>query len=332
MLSRPSLVLAGSFLAFFLTLAAHAQGDSLRTVIAEQRVAMAMADSAGDLKAAFHARLALAELAKQPEAIVLFGEAAALADSLGRPDLGGMVHRMFAARRAAWGQHALAYAELLRADTLDLLRELHEMAEARQAFDLERQGILKERDELLQAAAERERTMAQAIVVLQEKADRWMMAALALCLVGLLSLAALVYRGRRVTARLQSSIDALRGQVEQLKAQQEGKAAPAPEPGPRPTAMDEAMRPVVEGIFQKAAPERLTTLRAARQRRDTEKILRVVASLKPQLLAFDAGRFDPLIKRLRAPGAADDPKQWKADLDALEQGVEEWAGREGTGG
>lgn len=308
----------------------QAQADSLRAVIASQEAALAYADSTGNLIASFEARLHLAELARSAQAFTLLKEACTLADSLRRPDLGVMARRMLAKRHAAAGQYALAFAASQGADSLDHLRELDEAAEVAARHAAERQQLEVAADSLLQTGLQRERTMAQAIVELQTKADRWMLIALAVLLLALLLVVWLLYRAGRMSTRLQGTIENLRKDVGDRKVRpvpppvdEEPTAVQVP-----PTVVDEAMKPVVEGLFRKAAPERLQTLRDARQRQDIEKTLRVVASVKPQLLAFDAERFGPLIARLKAPGAASDALQWSADLDALEKGIEEWSARQ----
>lgn len=323
---RPLRIMILVCLALGVPLISAAQSDSLKAVMAEHRAAMAHADSIGDGYAAFEARMRLAEWAKQPEAFSLLEQAAALADSLQRPDLGAMAGRVLARRYAASGRYAQAYAESLTADSLDRLRELHEATQTEEAFATERRQLEAAQDSLVSIAAQRERAMAQAIVELQEKADRWMMVALAVLLLGLLLVAWLLFRSRSTSTKLHASIEALRKQVGQLNESGPSPARVVPEP---PSTVDEAMKPVVKGLFKQAAPERLATLRDARQRGDTDKILRVVASLKPQLLAFDPERFGPLITRLRASGAAANTRQWAADLDALEEGVGEWSAQNG---
>lgn len=312
--------------AFGLSLIAAAQSDSLKAVMAEHRAAMVHADSIGDGYVAFEARMRLAEWTKQPEAFSLLEQAAALADSLQRPDFGAMAGRMLAKRYAASGRYAQAYAESLTADSLDRLRELSEALDARTAFDAERRQLEAAQDSLVNIAAQRERAMAQAIVELQEKADSWMMIALAVLLLGLLLVAWLLFRARSTSTKLHAGIEALRKEVGQLKESRPSPTRVVPEP---PSPVDEAMKPVVKGLFKQAATERLATLRDARQRGDTDKILRVVATLKPQLMAFDPDRFGPLITRLRASGAAANARQWTADLDALEEGVGEWSAQNG---
>lgn len=313
-----------------LALSAAAQADSLRAVMAAERATIARADSTGDRPAAFEARRHLATLAGQAEALVLLVQAAALADSLHRPDLGAMARRELARRHAAAGRYAAAYAESLRSDSLDRLREQRDAAAARERMAGEGLRAEARYDSLARLALDREQAMARTIGALRQKADRWMYITLAVLLAGLCIVAWLLYRTGTVSNRLRATIAELRRAVDA------GALRPPPDPGREippaspPSPVDEAMKPVVEGLFQKAAPERLATLRDARRRGDTEKVLRVVASLKPQLLAFDAGRFGPLIARLRAPGAASRAEQWSADLDALEQAVQEWAeGKDG---
>lgn len=321
---HPLIIILLTILSVLPSWSAQAQSDSLGVLRRVQREAMAQADSLGDLTAGLDARMRLAALSGPGESLALLQQAAALADSLHRPDLGATVRRELARSHAALRQFAAAYAAVHAADSLDGLREQMDLAQADAERAAERTTWLAQQDSLVQAGALREAGMAQAMEELREKAERWMWTALGVGLAGLLLILWLLYRAGKTTSRLAGTLAALRQEVDALKAR--------PVPAPTVTkeevvahAVDAAMKPVVAGLFRQAAPERLATLRDARQRGDTDKTLRVVASLKPQLLAFDAERFGPLITRLKAAGASDIPAQWSADLDALEQGVMEWA-------
>lgn len=329
-LRRPLSIIALLGLVFVQAPGIRAQADSIQAERALRRAAIAHADSAGDLAAAFEARLQLAGVATRTEAAGLLQQAASLADSMARPDLGAMAHRLLARRHAAAGQFGPAYAQSVIADSLDRLRELHEAAAAERSFSTERQRLVAGRDSIARLGAERERTMAMAIAELQEKADRWLVLALAMLLLGLLLVVWLLYRAGRATTKLQGTIGELRQELETLKRHRQAPPLRTVTSDAPSRAVDQAMKPVVEGHFRRTVPERLATLREARRRGDADKVLRVVASLKPQLLAFDADRFGPLIERLRMPGAAAHADQWAADLDALEKALEEWTFRNGA--
>ncbi len=293
--------------------------DSLRLALQHARQRLSVADSGGTLADRFDARVELGQLAPGRESVLLLQQAALFADSLKRPDLGAMAHRLLAARSAALGQYAAAYTAQLKSDSLDRQREWDEL----EAQDALVQAQLAERDSLLAQGHARELGMARAIAELQEKVHTWAYISGALLLLGLALVLGLFYRAGRATTRMQATIDSLRTELLALKKRPPAEAKP-PVKATQATAahaVDEAMKPVVAGMFGKGAPERLATLREARQRGDTAKIVRVVASLKPQLLSFNAERFAPLIARLKAPNAADDQVQWNKDLDELDAGV-----------
>jgi hypothetical protein len=302
-----------------------APADSLKAVIAEQRSLLAQADSSHDGPAAFEARMRLAELTGRSEATALLGQAAALADSLDRPDLGALAHRTLARRLATSNAFEKAYAEALVADSL---QSRSDHREAEQDADLHAQALRRadvERDSVMLAATDRERRMAQALVDLQQKTDAWRYAALAALLIGMAVVVGLMYRMGRAAAKLRGAIAELRGEIEALKARPVRTPPPPPVAGAAMAAADAAMLKVAGDKFRQDAPERLSTLQEARRRGDTEKVLRVLATLRPQLLARDAERFGPLIASLRAPDAPAHAAQWNADLDRLEAAVKELA-------
>ncbi len=303
--------------------------DSLKAVMAEQRTALARADSSGNRTAAFEARMHLASLAGPAEAVSWLTQAAAIADSLDRPDLGAMAQRVLAAKQAASGKFSAAYGASARADSLQVAGSNREAARAEEQQARELRNAELTGDSLLQAAGLRERGMAQAIAALQRKADNWMYSAIAALVTGLLLVVGLLYRMGRTSGKLRSAVAGLRVEVEELKRRVAkpahgpiGRVSADVAPGPEAAkAADAAMQAVAAGKFRQDGPERLATLQDARRRGDNDKVLRVVASLKPQLLGFDAERCAPLITRLRNPGAAADQLQWNADLDALEAAV-----------
>lgn len=315
--------------------------DSLKAVVAEQRALMVQADSNGQLQTAFEARVHLASLERKTEALALLKQAAALADSLDRPDLGTMARRLLAGRYASSGSYAAAYSEALSADSL---RALYDEREAdrwqdEQAMQLHRSAARQ--DSLLQAASQRERGMAQAIVDLQRRSDGWMYGAIAALLVGLLLVIGLLYRLGKVEKKRRAAVEDLRlerakprnaitGGTRRISKDEAVCTFPAPVTATAPEhPVDEAMEPVASGMFRKEGPERLSTLIDARKRGDDAKVLRVVATLRPQLLAFDAERYGPLIARLKAPDATADTERWNADLDTLEDAIKRLLARKG---
>ena len=309
--------------------------DSLKAEILQQRTTLALADSVGDLHAAFEARMQLVPLVRRTESIDLLKQAATIADSLDRPDLGAMAHRLLAKSYASGGNPAAAYAESIVVDSLDRIREMREMERSNDQHARMLEQIGAAQDSLAQAGLDRERRLAVALVQVQSDAGSWMwvsLVAIGLCLVIVL---VLLYRMGRTSRKLRATIDALRKEVDGLKVTTNRRrkadtrdevicAIPASGLVEPPTPpIHEAMKPVAEGMFRKGAPERLATLRQARELGDNDKILRVVTTLKPLLVSFDEARFTPLFARLKAAGASNNAQQWTADLDALDFGVQE---------
>ncbi len=326
------------FLGFSTQLSAQAgmnAADSLKAEILQQRTTLTLADSVGDLHAAFEARMRLVPLVRRTESVALLKQAAAIADTLDRPDLGAMAHRLLAKSYASGGNPAAAYAEALVVDSLDRIREMREMQRSNGQHAQAFAQLVAAQDSSAQAGLERERRLAVALVQVQHDSSSWMwvaLAAIGLCLVIVLGL---FYRMGRTTRKLRATIDALRKEVNDLKITSNRRkkadtrdevicAIPASGLVEPPTPpIHEAMKPVAEGMFRKGAPERLATLRQARELGDNDKILRVVITLKPLLVSFDEAHFTPLFARLKAAGAPSNAKQWTADLDALEAGVQE---------
>lgn len=163
----------------------------------------------------------------------------------------------------------------------------------------------------------------------------WMWTAIAACAIFLAVLAWLLQRMGRVSRKLHQSIADLQEEVSELqRTRNRRKEEPASEkavgtdPGTKPAAsppydLDTAMDPVVLAMFRKSGPDRLTALRTARTIADNDKVVRVVHSLKPQLVSFDAERFAPLCAAITAANALADPLRWNADLDRFERDVEE---------
>lgn len=309
--------------------------DSLKIQVAGHRAALALADSTGDLPAAFVGRMRLADLLRKNEASLLLKQAAAIADDMGRPDLGSKAHRELARRYANAGDGNSAYSEMVLGDSLEHLSAARQKDSLNDRHALAMASLMADRDSSVQAGTERERRIAAALVEVKRKADRWMWIALATAGVGLMLLIGLLYRMGSTSRKLRSSLEALRSEVDALKKPVNRlKDPPAREDVVHAVplsglyespaiALDEAMDPVVVAMFRKTAPERLATLRQARQQKDHAKVVRVVHSLKPQLVSFDEERFGPLCARIMTAGAEQNEQQWSADLDALEAAIAE---------
>ena len=302
--------------------------DSLKTAIAQERIRLAEADTGEDLRAAFDARVGMAALVRAPEAMRLLKEARALADSLDRPDLGAFAQGLLAERLVRRGDHAAALREVALGDSLQRLSGARQQDSLLQAHAHRLAQVEAQQDSTARAAFEREKRLAVALREAEQRAERWMYAALAAGVLGLVAVLLLLYRAGSTARRRHATIAALREELEAVRKERpEQRAAASLQPpyarqSQAPAALqptvDEAMRPVALGLFRKGAPERLATLRDARQRGDTEKVMRVVATLKPLLTGLDRDRSAALMARLRMPEASDNLAQWNADLDALE--------------
>ena len=312
---------------------ATSAADSVKAGIAEQRAALALADSTGDLPAAFAGRMRLVDLVRKNEVVLLLKQATAIANDMGRPDLEAIVRRDLANRYANAGDRTSAYTEMMLSDSLERLSASRQRDSLNDQHAGAMTRLMADRDSSVQSGMERERRIAVALVEVQHNADRWMWIALATAGACLLVVIGLFYRMGSTSRRLHASIEALRNEIDVLKKPvnrlkdppvREDVICQIPKSGlyeAPAVALDEAMDPVVVAMFRKSAPERLTTLRQAREQGDNAKVVRVVHSLKPQLISFDEERFAPLCGRLMASGAEQNKLQWTADLEALEKAV-----------
>ncbi len=275
----------------------------------------------------------LVSLVRKTEAVELLKQAAAIANDMGRPDLGSAAHWELARRYANAGNSASAYTEALLSDSLERLSAARQLDSLNDQHAMTMARFVAARDSSVQAGSERERRIAEALVEVQRNADRWMWIALATSGVGLLLLIGLLYRMGSTSRKLRTSIEDLRSEIKALKKpvnrlkeppDREDVVCSIPKSGlyeDPVIVLDEAMDPVVVAMFRKSAPERLATLQQAREHGDHAKVVRVVHSLKPQLVSFDAERFSPLCTRLMTEGAEQNKQLWSADLEALEAAI-----------
>lgn len=319
--------------------------DSLKRMeeaMAQHRVRIHDADSTGDARDAARFRIMLAPLCKPAEAIRLYAEAAAIADSAKLSDDEALrAHTGLAQLLAARGDMRNAYNEQVK------VTQLNGEWEARQAevtVALERirlEAQLAERDSLLARNDAALTAAREGIARAKESTRRWIMATAVTALLALVALIFMFYRAGQYHKRTLAELDGFRKEVEALKAATRNRLreepttakVPAPPPVAPPTPTRAASTPEVEpdelllGMFRKMAPERLVTLREARGRGDHEKVVRVVHSLKPQLVNLDAAYFGELCRSLvSAEGRADDA-QWNMDLDRFERGLVEQLAR-----
>jgi hypothetical protein len=175
----------------------------------------------------------------------------------------------------------------------------------------------------------------------RESTRRWIMATAVTALLALGALIFMFYRAGQYHKRTLAELDGFRQEVEALKATQRNRlrdeppTAVAATPAAPPPVVHQTPPPVLEverdellvGMFRKMAPERLRTLREARSRGDHEKVVRVVHSLKPQLINLDAQYFSELCRGLVTTDAHVDEAQWNRDLDHFERGLEDQLAR-----
>ena len=98
-----------------------------------------------------------------------------------------------------------------------------------------------------------------------------------------------------------------------------------PVPPPAPPQPNISFNPEEDALLlalvRRRGEERLQTLRDARSRGDHDKVVRVVHSLKPQLVSLDATYFTELCGRLVTTDPTADPHRYSADLDRFEAGM-----------
>lgn len=298
--------------------------------------ALLKADSAKDAFSAVEHRLALAGYSTSGKALRLFQEAAMLADSASLDPV--LALRAYEGQvRVLTGMGEMtkanrAWAEVMRCKEAVVQQELARQGEAAHAAAQARVELL--RDSLAGlliaergAAAENEQALAA-------ERDRWMYVAIGsgvLAVIALVLLAAFQFGSRK---RMRLELAELRQEVNWLRVVHrkhlEAKNAPPPAPAPPPPPAAPAPAPVTTAaenedavlleLVKRRSVERLITLREARTNGDREKVVRVVRSLKPQLVSLDAAYFNELCGRLVAEEA--DPTTWAQDLDRFERGVE----------
>lgn len=294
--------------------------------IADLLDSMALSDASGDAAAAIRARLGLSRLVMRGEKLRLLEQASVLADSISDPHLGLQVHT--ALEEAYW---SAGRAEQAREEAF-MIRSLIERsaADSIAALLAERDGLLQAMDMQRDSTSKALEQARQAAEVLrsdgQRREDLWKGVAAVLLLLGLLAVIVLLRRTDRIVRKA-------------LK----DKGSPGPDKARAANDRRETMRPnrVREGpstpagqvtddpeaflvaLYSNKGPERLATLRKARASADHEKVLRVVHSVKPQLVGLDAERFAPLCTRITAEDARMDMTIWNADLDRLERGMQE---------
>jgi hypothetical protein len=345
-------VLLAALLMFGATLARGQDSDADSSASAQDPIALlnqriAAADSAQDAVAGATARLELAALVKPHHALRVTQEAAALLDSADvAPELALRAHRDLADRYTGmkaldkanreWGQ-VVRLSGKLRQDAASALEKAQFM-----------NAVASARIDSLTTAMGKERASASNALATMT-ADHERRTDLALMAIGggfialLLSTLFFFFHIRRLRAdikQLQEEATWLRmvgkkGTEPTVVASSFGPGTSArnelPEvlkpnapqaPTQQPTGsfnpQEDAM---LLALVRRRGEERLQTLREARSRGDHDKVMRVVHSLKPQLVSLDAPYFTDLCGRLVTTDPNAHPQQWSADLDRFEAGM-----------
>lgn len=157
-----------------------------------------------------------------------------------------------------------------------------------------------------------------------------MVIALLVAVVAVLVVVVLLLRTGRLVRKARSEMALLRAEVAASKIvpanrvrspeqviQRESKWEEPPVVAETTVPVDET----VTAMFRKRIPERLSTLREARGRGDHEKVVRVVHTLKPQLVATDETLAE-LCAAITRPAAHAEELKWNTDLDRLEAAIE----------
>jgi len=298
----------------------------LKITVAEYETRIANADSSGDARESARQRIMLAPLCKRAEALKLYGEAALIADTADLFEDEELRARqgLVDLHRAA-GNWRKAYEEAAR---VMVLTEEWTGLVAKRALDLERregQAAWAQLDSTEHLrTVDRARSEAE-LKILRDREARWERSTWIGAGACVLMFAFLLLLLRRDRTAAKSEAQALRGELDSLRASM--PPAPLGGTGPAsitPVATKAAEPPVVVrdevllGMFRKRGPERLATLRDARARGDHEKVTRVVHTLKPQLTAIDAASFEALCAALTAKDAVNDQPRWNTLLDRLE--------------
>ena len=308
--------------------------EQLKQAIEEHRMHIRAADSTGDAREAARQRIMLAPLVKPEEARRLYEAAAVIADSAELAEDEELRARQgLMELHRAKGNWRAAYEEGAR--VIELTAQWQQR-QALLALDEEQalgQRAVAQRDSVLAELSAVRNDAALQLEALRQQQETWKWALIMVALVGALMLAAFVWSNGRSRKRMRADIEALRAELAASRVQPMNRVRDRPTPPsvvpPDPEPVVEAPRPIsakepdrlVLDIFRTSAPERLSTLKQARAQGDTDKVVRVVHTLKPQLMALDPGRFGPLCASLTEPGASGDRMRWNAELDRLEQGL-----------
>ncbi len=312
----------------------RAAADSLRAVISVLNERIARADTTGDLQARLSLRAEVAALLKPKEGVKVLERAVAIADSAQAKER-FRLRITLAAAQAEAGDHRRAYEGLGEAMAALLDDDSARAARADQRLDSLGQRARAERDSVSMAWQQAMNEATKAGTRMRERSVRWMWIAIGAMAAAVIAIVLLFSRLRSAQKRNEAAVKALKAELALLSKPAGNRYRdPVKEPTAPPTSasvvqgsasppaaieVPPVLDPMVLGLFQKRAPERLTTLREARSAGDVDKVLRVLHTLKPQLVALDPDGVGALCAGLAASGTM--PAQ--ADLDRLERAIEQ---------
>jgi len=311
----------------------------------EQRIAAA--DSAQDVVSGATLRLELVDLVKSYQGLKLLQEAAGLLDSAsGSPELALRVHRDLADRYTALKSNEKANREWAEVSRLTEVLRDEAVAAVEKAEFLN--AVAKGRiDSLTTALGMQRAASSNAMEAMAAENERRSNLSLMAIGAGVLALLLSVLLFGVYIRRQRAELKELRQEVIWLrmvskrstettvvassvaiappKTELPEVLKPLPAPPPLRDGPNVAFNPeedaVLLALVRRRAEERLQTLRDARSRGDVDKVLRVVHSLKPQLVSLDGPYFTELCGRLVTADPRTDPARWAADLDRFEAGM-----------
>ncbi len=327
-------------LAFF---RASAQDSTLsiqdRMVLLNSRIASA--DSSHDVLASVESRLELASLARPSQALQLYQEAIVLTDTAHlSPAVSLRAHRGLVDLFTGMGEMTKANREWLHVERFSKEVQKREAMEAFEIAEAGRTLAATRTDSLLRiVVTDRSEAVAAQEKILAAYQQRTNLAIVAI-VAGFVALLASVLFFTQHNKRLRGELKELQQEVTWLRLvskkaiEPQVVAAPVVVPVPVPPppvsvspSLASEEDAVLLALVRKRSLERMNTLRDARARGDMDKVVRVVHSLKPQLVSIDADRFAGVCARLVATAASENSAQWNQDLDAFEAGLEQTLGR-----
>jgi len=306
-----------------------ATADSLKRVISGSRAAILQADSAQNTEQAMALRIELAKIVPSAEAIKLLEKAASIASYLTLQKDELEIRTTLAEQYRRSGKSLDALNEMIR------IRSLLEALSKTGADDLERQQLVfmnvhRSTVDSLNAVASAERTNAeQKIAEIEERAIRWQWAAIGLGVMWVITSLFLFYRSGKAQERSRTSIAELRTELATLKStsainirEEPKRERTAPVEEKIETVPAEKLDAVLVAMFRKMAPERIAAFDEAMLRQDHEKVMRVVQSMRPQMMGMDPERSALLYAKLKATDVKVDPENWTSFLNEFRAAVE----------